>query len=522
MPYLDQITFEVGQEPVVALLRLQRGEVDIPGDGIPPAKFLEVTNDPAYKELIIEGGQLHTGYITMNVNMKPLDDVDVRQAINMAINKDRIVTHHQRPRRAGQSAAAAGMPGYDQDYKGYPFDPEGAKALLAKAGFADGFDTELYVYNTDPNPRIAQAIQQDLAAIGIKAEIKSLAQANVIAAGGEPDQAPMIWSGGMAWIADFPDPSNFYGPILGCDGAVKGGWNWSWYCNKDLDAKAAKADCHGRPGQGRRARARLWRDIFLSRHGRRAVGAGLQRTALHHALRPPGRRRRPVRRSGAHSRQLRLRVRERCTITTSHTIHRAHHHFGWDNSFVPVETVAPGTTLHFECLDSGSGHFKRESTVADVGRLDFSKVNPVTGPIFIDGAEPGDAIKITIEEFEPSGFGWTAIIPGFGLLADQFTDPGLTLWTYDPGSMAPAAFSSQAKVPLKPFAGTIGLAPGEKGLHSVVPPRRGRRQHGRPRHRQGGRSSTCRSKSPAGCSRSATPTPPRATARSAARPSKAP
>ena len=66
--------------------------------------------------------------------------------------------------------------------------------------------------NTDPNPRIAQAIQQDLAAIGIEAEIKSLAQANVIAAGGEPEGAPMIWSGGMAWIADFPDPSNFYGP----------------------------------------------------------------------------------------------------------------------------------------------------------------------------------------------------------------------------------------------------------------------------------------------------------------------
>ena len=75
--------------------------------------------------------------------------------------------------------------------------------------------------NTDPNPAIAQAIQQDLAAIGIKAEIKSLAQSTVIDAGGKADQAPMIWSGGMAWIADFPDPSNFYGPILGCGGAVQ-------------------------------------------------------------------------------------------------------------------------------------------------------------------------------------------------------------------------------------------------------------------------------------------------------------
>ena len=83
--------------------------------------------------------------------------------------------------------------------------------------------------NTDPNPRIAQAIQQDLAAIGIKAEIKALAQPEVIAAGGNKDQSPLIWSGGMGWIADFPDPSDFYGPILGCGGAVTGGWNWSWY-----------------------------------------------------------------------------------------------------------------------------------------------------------------------------------------------------------------------------------------------------------------------------------------------------
>ena len=155
-----------------------------------------------------------------------------------------------------------------------------------------------------------------------------------------------------------------------------------------------------------------------------------------------------------------------------HTIHAAHHHFGWDNSIVPVETVAPGSTLKFECVDSGNGQFTANSTAADVGTLDFDHINAVTGPIFIDGAEPGDAVKVTIHEFEPSGFGWTAIIPGFGLLADQFATPALTLWNYDKVGMGPAAFSSLAKVPLKPFAGTIGLAPAEQGLHSVVPPRR--------------------------------------------------
>ncbi len=262
LPKLDEIVFEVGQEPLVALLRLERGEVDILGDGIPPAKFLQVKDDPANADKIVEGGQLHTGYVTMNVKMAPFDNKDVRQAVNMAINKDRIIRMiNGRAVPAGQPLPPA-MPGFDKAYDGYPFDPAGAKAKLADAGFGDGFTTELFVMNTDPNPRIAQAIQQDLAAIGIKAEIKSLAQANVIAAGGEADQAPMIWSGGMAWIADFPDPSNFYGPILGCGGAVKGGWNWAWYCNEELDAMAAKADAMTDPAKAEE-RIDLWRSVFV-------------------------------------------------------------------------------------------------------------------------------------------------------------------------------------------------------------------------------------------------------------------
>ncbi|WP_457659402.1 ABC transporter substrate-binding protein [Sinorhizobium medicae] len=262
LPKLDRITFEVGQEPVVALLRLQNGEIDVPGDGIPPAKFVEVTKDPNFKELIIQGGQLHTGYVTMNVKMAPFDKVEVRKAVNMAINKDRILRIINGRAVAANQPLPPSMPGYAKDYKGYAYDPEGAKKLLEQAGLGDGFSTELYVMNTDPQPRIAQAIQQDLKAIGITASIKSLAQANVIAAGGEENQAPMVWSGGMAWIADFPDPSNFYGPILGCGGAVPGGWNWSWYCNEELDKKAAEADAIVDPAKAAEREA-MWRDIYV-------------------------------------------------------------------------------------------------------------------------------------------------------------------------------------------------------------------------------------------------------------------
>lgn len=156
----------------------------------------------------------------------------------------------------------------------------------------------------------------------------------------------------------------------------------------------------------------------------------------------------------------------------NYTIHGAQHHFGWDNSFVPAETVEPGSTILFHCHDSSAGQLSPSSTVDDVKTLDFGKINPVSGPIYIEGAEPGDAIKVSIDSFKPSGFGWTANIPGFGLLADQFTDPALTIWKYDPATLEPALFGEHGRVPLKPFAGTIGNALAEDGLHSIVPPRR--------------------------------------------------
>jgi len=153
-----------------------------------------------------------------------------------------------------------------------------------------------------------------------------------------------------------------------------------------------------------------------------------------------------------------------------HTIHQQHH--GWDRSFAPVARIAPGESLEFAVSDASGGQLTETSTVGDVARLDFTKINPVAGPVFIDGAEPGDILKVTLLSFVPSGWGWTANIPGFGLLADEFKEPALHLWRYDPKTLAPALFGRWGKVPLKPFTGTIGVAPAEPGLHSIVPPRR--------------------------------------------------
>ena len=147
-----------------------------------------------------------------------------------------------------------------------------------------------------------------------------------------------------------------------------------------------------------------------------------------------------------------------------HTIHRDCIHHGWDNSFKPRITIKPGETVEFETLDASSGQLSKTSTAADLAKLDLGRVNPVTGPVLIDGAQPGDALKVTLLSFKPSGWGWAGNIPGFGLLADQFPEARLHHWHYDGASLAPAIYGPGGRVPLRPFTGTIGVAPAAAGL----------------------------------------------------------
>jgi len=141
--------------------------------------------------------------------------------------------------------------------------------------------------------------------------------------------------------------------------------------------------------------------------------------------------------------------------------------FSWKPPFALICSY-PGV----RCARHSDGQITAGSTVADLAKLDFARVNPVVGPVYIDGAEPNDAVKVTLLSFAPSGWGWTANIPGFGLLADQFPEPALYIWKYDAVSLAPAIYGPGGRVPLKPFCGTIGLAPAEPGVHDIVPPRR--------------------------------------------------
>ena len=159
-------------------------------------------------------------------------------------------------------------------------------------------------------------------------------------------------------------------------------------------------------------------------------------------------------------------------MNCSHTIHHARSHFGWNNAFEPALVIRSGESIEIETLDASGGQLDAQARTTDLERLDFEKVNPVTGPIYVEKAEPGDAVAVEFLEYQSANWGWTANIPGFGLLADEFTEARLHVWNVDRHARKPALFGPGGKVPLKPFCGTVGLAPAENGSHSVIPPRR--------------------------------------------------
>jgi len=152
-----------------------------------------------------------------------------------------------------------------------------------------------------------------------------------------------------------------------------------------------------------------------------------------------------------------------------HEVARDAYAFCWDNALPPALEVDSGDEVEFHVRDASGGQLHEGSTATDVAALDFSRVNPVSGPVFVKGARAGDVLQVDLLELRPRGFGWTAIIPGFGLLADEFPEPWLRISTVDREGVR---FGERVTLPFRPFPGTIGVAPPEPGRHSIVPPRR--------------------------------------------------
>jgi acetamidase/formamidase len=155
-----------------------------------------------------------------------------------------------------------------------------------------------------------------------------------------------------------------------------------------------------------------------------------------------------------------------------HTIRESH--LVWNNSISPVERVHSGEIVNFLCVDASNGQITCNSTVEAIAQLDTTRLDQVNGPVYVEEAEPGDVLEIEVLDVKTDVWGWTAIIPGFGLLADEFPEPQLKIWKIQRDMTSPdigyAWFKPGIKIPIAPFCGEMGLAPSEAGSKSTIPP----------------------------------------------------
>jgi len=229
VPRLGGIVQQVGVNEQLEWLKYEAGEVDV--TGIPPAEFPRVMADPAYRDLVRRETTLRTNYLGMNCRRPPFDDRRVRQAMNHAVDKDKLLRLINRRGVEARGVLPPRMPGYDPALRGYAFDPARARALLAEAGYPEGFTTTLWVRVDDTTLRLAQSVQQDLAEIGVTLQIKSLAWGPFLEAVRANRDVPMFLLG---WEADFPDPSNFLDVLFHSHSI--GTNNNTGYANPELDA----------------------------------------------------------------------------------------------------------------------------------------------------------------------------------------------------------------------------------------------------------------------------------------------
>ncbi|ELZ26422.1 Formamidase [Halogeometricum pallidum JCM 14848] len=145
-------------------------------------------------------------------------------------------------------------------------------------------------------------------------------------------------------------------------------------------------------------------------------------------------------------------------------------HHVWDNSLDPLVTVEPGEVVRFECRDALDGQVGPDSGVEDLANATFDPVHPLTGPVAVEGAEPGDVLAIELLDFEHKGWGFTGFMPGemgLGLLPEEFEEAGLHIWELEEDV---AHFVNGIEIPLDMFPGIIGVAPGKDGEHDTLPP----------------------------------------------------
>ena len=237
---IDDLIFSITPDASVRWAKLQKGECHV----MPypnPADLEAIRKDP--KVQVLEQPGLNIGYLAYNTTKKPFDDVRVRKAVNMAINKKAIIDAvYLSAGVAAKNPIPPSMWSYNDAIKDDPYDPVAAKKLLAEAGYPSGFATDLWAmpvqrpYN--PNARrIAELMQADLAGVGIKAEIKSFEWGEYR----KRMQAGEHQMGMLGWTGDNGDPDNFLHTLLGCDSAKTNGSNVAKFCYQPFEDVVLKA-----------------------------------------------------------------------------------------------------------------------------------------------------------------------------------------------------------------------------------------------------------------------------------------
>jgi peptide/nickel transport system substrate-binding protein len=241
--YLDAVRFEFSLNPSTAVLKLQRGDVNVLGDYIPPAEYVRVKADPNTSKLVVEEPVIAIDYLFLNRTVKPFDNLKVRQAISMAIDRTRIVKLLSGAADPLTQLYPAGLPGHQDGAAGEfsAYDPAKAKQLLAEAGFPNGFSTTLYSHNVDPWPKVLQSVQQDLKEIGITADLKILDRATYWTLIGQPGKCGV---GLNDWWMDFPDPSDFIIPLYSKSTAILEGTNPSFWWSPQTEKMLAEAQAN--------------------------------------------------------------------------------------------------------------------------------------------------------------------------------------------------------------------------------------------------------------------------------------
>lgn len=145
-------------------------------------------------------------------------------------------------------------------------------------------------------------------------------------------------------------------------------------------------------------------------------------------------------------------------------------HNRWSNTIEPVLTVPSGSIIEVNTEEASDEQLTPNSTVEDLDDLSFDPIHPLTGPVYVEGAEPGDVLRVKLHKIELGEWGWTAVIPGFGFLADEFDQPYLKTFEFNEGQQS-VEFSEGINIPLNPFPGVMGVAPDTDSLLSTVPPR---------------------------------------------------